>query len=119
MCYPSERCACRPRTAAAGGRPQAGLEVVEKLLTSFTVESSERSPGLVGVKCLQRQLPGEQSDALAAGAWLVEFQHIRTVQELHTGGSEPVDADLEGRMLGLGGVDERQGRHREALANSL
>ena len=24
----------RPRTAAAGGRPQAGLEVVEKLLTS-------------------------------------------------------------------------------------
>ena len=25
---------CRPRTAAAGGRPQAGLEVVEKLLTS-------------------------------------------------------------------------------------
>jgi len=27
---------CRPRTAAAGGRPQAGLEVVEKLLTSIS-----------------------------------------------------------------------------------
>src|SRR5215208_5276256 len=95
----SRPCCWRPRTAAAGGRPQAGLEVVEKLLTSFTVESSERSPGLVGVKRLQRQLPGEQSNALAAGAWLVEFQHVRTVQELHAGGSEPVDAGLEGRML--------------------
>jgi hypothetical protein len=30
---------CRPRTAAAGGRPQAGLEVVEKLLTSITAGS--------------------------------------------------------------------------------
>src|SRR5829696_5341503 len=125
----SRPCCWRPRTAAAGGRPQAGLEVVEKLLTSFkvveklltsfTVESSERSPGLVGVKRLQRQLPGEQSNALAAGAWLVEFQHVRTVQELHAGGSEPVDADLEGWMRGLGGIDERQGNHREALANGL
>jgi hypothetical protein len=26
----------RPRTAAAGGRPQAGLEFVEKLLTKLT-----------------------------------------------------------------------------------
>jgi hypothetical protein len=26
----------RPRTAAAGGRPQAGLEVVEKLLTTIS-----------------------------------------------------------------------------------
>jgi len=25
---------CRPRTAAAGGRPQAGLEVEEKVLTN-------------------------------------------------------------------------------------
>jgi hypothetical protein len=25
---------CRPRTAAAGGRPQAGLEDVEKVLTA-------------------------------------------------------------------------------------
>jgi hypothetical protein len=93
-----------------------GLEVVEKLLMSFMVESSERHPGLTGVKCLQRQLPWEQSDALATGAWLVEFQHLRTGQELHAGGSKPVDAGLEGRMLGLGGVDERQGHHREALA---
>jgi hypothetical protein len=29
----------RPRTAAGGGRPQAGLEVVEKLLTSVTAGS--------------------------------------------------------------------------------
>jgi hypothetical protein len=29
--------AWRPRTAAGGGRPQAGLEVVEKLLTSIEV----------------------------------------------------------------------------------
>jgi hypothetical protein len=48
----------------------------------------------------------EQSDSLAARAWLVEFQHIGSVEELHAGGSEPVDAALEGRMLSLGGVDE-------------
>src|SRR4029453_6231528 len=30
----------RPRTAAAGGRPQAGLEDVEKLLTSITSKSA-------------------------------------------------------------------------------
>src|SRR5215211_9071257 len=29
----------RPRTAAAGGRPQAGLEVVEKLLTNIISRS--------------------------------------------------------------------------------
>src|SRR5829696_9968095 len=83
------------------------------------VESSERSPGLVGVKCLQRELPGEQCDSLASGAWLVEFQHVRSVQDLDAGGSEPVDAALEGRMLGLGGVDERQRNHWEPLANGL
>jgi hypothetical protein len=33
--------ACRPRTAAAGGRPQAGLVVVEKLLTSTIYEANK------------------------------------------------------------------------------
>jgi hypothetical protein len=79
--------ACRITQKRCACRPLAGLEVVEKLLTSFMVESSERHPGVVGVKCLQRELPGEQSDPLAAGAWLVEFQYVRTVQELHAGGS--------------------------------
>ena len=31
------------------------------------------SPGSVAFKRLKRQPPGEQADALAAGAWLVEF----------------------------------------------
>jgi hypothetical protein len=38
-------------------------------------------------------------------AWLVEFQHVGAVQELHAGSSEPVDAALERRMLGLSSVD--------------
>jgi hypothetical protein len=33
--------------------------------------------------------------------------------------SKPVDAGLEGRMLGLGGIDERQGHEWEALADGL
>jgi hypothetical protein len=34
---------CRPRTAAGGGRPQVGLEVVEKLLTSFIDAANKTS----------------------------------------------------------------------------
>ncbi len=39
---------CRPRTAAGGGRPQAGLEVVEKLLTSTTDQVRRASSGSDG-----------------------------------------------------------------------
>jgi hypothetical protein len=39
----------------------------------------------------------------------MELQHIGAIEQLHTGDSEPVDAGLEGRMLGLGSVDERLG----------
>jgi hypothetical protein len=78
-----------------------------------------RSPSGIGFKGLQRQSPREQPDALAAGARLMELQHIRSVEQLHTGCSEPVDAGLKGRMLGLSGVDERQGHNREALPDGL
>jgi hypothetical protein len=33
---------CRPRTAAAGGRPQGGLEDVEKLLTN-TIDAANKT----------------------------------------------------------------------------
>jgi hypothetical protein len=37
-------CRCRPRTAAAGGHPQAGLEFVEKLFTKLTsTDTTERN----------------------------------------------------------------------------
>ena len=39
---------CRPRTAAAGGRPQAGLEFVEKLLTKLTsTDTTERNASML------------------------------------------------------------------------
>jgi hypothetical protein len=38
---------CRPRTAAAGGRPQGGLEVVEKLLTSSIYAANKTGLGAV------------------------------------------------------------------------
>src|SRR5215216_7618587 len=42
----SRPCCWRPRTAAAGGRPQAGLEDVEKLLPSGRTLSRPRAHGL-------------------------------------------------------------------------
>ena len=44
---PGYRC-WRPRTAAAGGRPQAGLEFVEKLLTTNLTGTDTRS-GTLGM----------------------------------------------------------------------
>jgi hypothetical protein len=40
-----------PRTAAAGGRPQAGLEFVEKLLTTklTSTDTTERNAGMLRV----------------------------------------------------------------------
>jgi hypothetical protein len=34
---------CRPRAAAGGGRPQAGLEVEEKVLTNFIEAANKTS----------------------------------------------------------------------------
>jgi hypothetical protein len=44
---PESWVAARPRTAAAGGRPQAGLEVVEKLLTSSIYAANKTGLGAV------------------------------------------------------------------------
>ena len=56
-----------------GGRPQAGLEDVEKLLTSITRSGLRAVLMTDAFKCLKRQPPWEESDSLASGAWLVQF----------------------------------------------
>jgi hypothetical protein len=50
----------------------------------------------------------EESDSLASGAWLVQFWHIGSIQQPNADRSESVDAALEGRMLSLSGIQERQ-----------
>jgi hypothetical protein len=60
----------RPPQAAAR---RAGLEDVEKLLTSIT-RSGLRAVLMTDViKCLKGQPPWEEPDSLASGAWLVKF----------------------------------------------
>jgi hypothetical protein len=73
-----------PQVPAAGlladrGRPpeaaarRAGLEDVEKLLTSITRSGLRAVLMTDALKCLKRQPPWEESDSLASGAWLVQF----------------------------------------------
>jgi hypothetical protein len=60
----------RPPQAAAR---RAGLEDVEKLLTSITRSGLRAVLMTDAFKCLKCQPPWEESDSLASGAWLVQF----------------------------------------------
>jgi len=63
--------------------------------------------------------PWVERDPLATGPWLMKLKNIRTVQQSYPFLAELLDAALEGRVLGLRGVDERQGDNRQALADGL
>ena len=71
----------RPRTAAGGGRPQAGLEFVEKVLpTNLTsMDTTVRNAGMLRV--LRRRVAGR------SGYWLHIFLALVIVVAVATGGS--------------------------------
>ena len=57
--------------------------MVEKLLTSIEVRLLRGLPGSVAFKGLKGQSPRKQPDALAAGAWLMQLQHIGSIYRIH------------------------------------
>ena len=68
----------RPRTAAAGGRPQAGLEEVEKLLTTklTSTDATVRSAGMLRVPHRRTLIElATASDYACYWSWWPRCQH--------------------------------------------
>jgi hypothetical protein len=67
---------CRARTAAAGGRPQAGLEFVEKFLTT-NLTSTDTTERYAGMLLLLHPRPAPSASPVELATWRCLADQLR------------------------------------------